>query len=293
MFPPEKTDAIKYSLEKCMRILPHFQNTGGFFVAVFTKIHHLPWERQLKPKQNQMNDGEKDEADIKNTTANGGQPQRKKRRIFGYREDPFIFPFKEEENHEWQQIKLFYDIDSSKSNGAFNATQLLTRSLGGKKKNIYFCSKQIKELVQANEDRIKIINTGVKVFARCDHRNMKCEFRLANEGLQTIGNLIGNARRLNVSKEEFIALLEHSDPKNPLDFDALSSATKTYMQSIDSGSVVIAFHDNNDNFTLEVVGWKGEKSLRAYIDVNDSIHLLRLLGADVGKFEINKFQAKE
>lgn len=294
MFPPSKADAMRLSLDKCMRILPHFQNTGGFFVAVFTKICNLPWERQRNPKPEQTKEGYKEQAstthidseieDIKN-----GPPQRKKRRIFGFREDPFVFPFKEEGNSDWQKIKQFYDIDASKSNGTFDATQLLTRSLSGKKKNIYFCSKPIKELVQANEDRIKVINTGVKVFARCDHRNMKCEFRLANEGLQTLGNLIGCARRVDVSKDEFISLLEHTNPKNPLDFDALSSQTKTHMKSMDSGSVVIAFHNHNDDFTLEVVGWKGEKSLRAYIDLNDSIHLLRLLGADVTKFEVNKF----
>lgn len=29
-------------LEHCMRIVPHDQNTGAFFIAVFHKISHLP-----------------------------------------------------------------------------------------------------------------------------------------------------------------------------------------------------------------------------------------------------------
>lgn len=31
-------------LERCMRFVPHDQNTGAFFVAVFHKISHLPGE---------------------------------------------------------------------------------------------------------------------------------------------------------------------------------------------------------------------------------------------------------
>lgn len=37
MFPPAPEVAKQLGLEKCMRILPHFQNTGGFFVAVIRK----------------------------------------------------------------------------------------------------------------------------------------------------------------------------------------------------------------------------------------------------------------
>lgn len=29
-------------LERCVRILPHDQNTGGFFIAVFHKVSPLP-----------------------------------------------------------------------------------------------------------------------------------------------------------------------------------------------------------------------------------------------------------
>lgn len=41
--------------------------------------------------------------------------------------------------------------------------------------------------------------------------------------------------------------------------------------------------------TIELVGWKGNKSVRAYVAKNDRIHYLRLLGADTSKYEKNKF----
>ena len=37
MYPPSKSDAINMHLERCLRLLPHEQDTGGFFVATFMK----------------------------------------------------------------------------------------------------------------------------------------------------------------------------------------------------------------------------------------------------------------
>lgn len=39
-----------YFFSSC-RILPHHQNTGGFFIAVFKKLDWLPWQRKQKSKE--------------------------------------------------------------------------------------------------------------------------------------------------------------------------------------------------------------------------------------------------
>lgn len=50
----------------------------------------------------------------------------------------------------------------------------------------------------------------------------------------------------------------------------------------------------DEAFTLHVVGWRGTSSLRAYVDKDETVHILRLLGADLSKFEVNKYEkAKE
>ena len=36
-FPPTKEEAEKFHLENCVRVYPHMQNTGGFFITVFEK----------------------------------------------------------------------------------------------------------------------------------------------------------------------------------------------------------------------------------------------------------------
>lgn len=54
MYPPLITEAQEAKLERCIRVLPHLQNTGGFFIAVLQKTAELPWaaarNREKKPE---------------------------------------------------------------------------------------------------------------------------------------------------------------------------------------------------------------------------------------------------
>lgn len=189
MFPPSADEAAAYNLDKCLRILPHLQNTGGFFVAALVKKGRLPWEKERKEVPEPaavVVDGAEESKTTADTNANGKRradgdatdgpkaapwgPQRKRNRPMGYKEDPYVF-FKEDEK-VWSDIKRFYDLSDE-----FSPLCLLTRSVSEKKRNIYFCSEAVRDILLLNEDHIKIINTGVKTFVRCDNRNMKCAYR--------------------------------------------------------------------------------------------------------------------
>lgn len=50
------------------------------------------------------------------------------------------------------------------------------------------------------------------------------------------------------------------------------------------GSCVLIYQDPDSDFHLELVGWIGSISMRAYIPKSDCIHYLRLLGGDTSKF---------
>lgn len=39
---PDDSDAAKFALERCMRVLPHHGDTGGFFIAVLEKTGDMP-----------------------------------------------------------------------------------------------------------------------------------------------------------------------------------------------------------------------------------------------------------
>jgi len=106
-----------------MRILPHHQDTGGFFVAVLEKVKSLPWENETcVSNQNAQNSNENkdkhvlDEEPSQDTKLSESgkrtlekekksrEPQKKRRRMIGYREDPFVF-FKDQTEDVWQSIK--------------------------------------------------------------------------------------------------------------------------------------------------------------------------------------------
>lgn len=121
----------------------------------------MPWEKEEKKP---------DTTDAR-PVEEKKEPPKKRRRMGGYREDPFVF-FSGETEDVYPSIKEFYGLKED-----FDASCLLTRCHVGKKKNIYMVSKTVKDVVQKNESNIKIINTGVKTFVRCDNKNMVCPFR--------------------------------------------------------------------------------------------------------------------
>ncbi|XP_058129070.1 tRNA (cytosine(34)-C(5))-methyltransferase [Anopheles ziemanni] len=276
MFPPAKEESVeKFHLDRCLRILPNQQNTGGFFVALIEKKKPLPWESTDTKEDNGQ--------DLAKGSEAPEPPTKKAKYMRGFKEDPFVF-FDDNED-VFESINEFYKLSEG-----FNPRNLLTRCKVGKKKNIYFCSSVVRDLVQLNEKRVKFINLGVKSFVRCVTRNIKCEFRLAQEGLANVNAFIGERRRVKVQPSDLIELLSCTDPTKPPEIAALTAETQENLKNFDSGSCILQCE--LDELNLAVVGWKGAVSLRAYVDQYDTVHLLRLLGGDLSKFEKNKFQDK-
>jgi tRNA (cytosine34-C5)-methyltransferase len=289
LFPPSPDKAAEYHLEKCVRILPHMQDTGGFFVAVLEKHSPLPWESSGRSKEEQkVPKEETTESQIaENGEDNSGSPAKKKRKVFGYKEDPFCFFT--EDDPLWPHIRDYYKISPD-----FSASLLLTRCQEGKKKNIYMTSKSVRDIVIHNQDKIKLINTGVKVFVRCDNKEMKCDFRIAQEGLPIIWPVI-SGRIVTVASEDMINLLANDNPSTPPRMETLTSATREIVDKMEMGSCVLVCEApvEGGTFKFQLVGWRGKVSCRAYVAKNERIHYLRLLGADVSKLEVNKFKERD
>lgn len=286
MFPLPANEIENIGLNKCLRVLPHLQDTGAFFVAVIQKVKQLPWEKNdVVPEIKNQSENNTDDKQIIEEKSVPWGPQRKKRRLHGFKEDPYVF-FNDNDEDVWNDIKTYYNLNEN-----FKPKSLLTRCLNDRKKNVYFCSNEIKDLVINNENDVKIINTGVKMFVRCDNKNMKCAFRLAQEGLQTSNPFIGVQRRLQLEREDLIKLLHCTDPTKPPSITEMSENTQNNVKDLAPGSCVLKYSE--ETFTIYAVGWRGVTSLRAYIDQNDTIHMLRLLRADLSLFEKNKFKKSD
>lgn len=286
MFPPSADEAPKFKLDRCVRVLPHQQDTGGFFIALLTKTKPLPWEKPEEENGQGTSEGVAVTEQAGKPYVRG--PPKKLRRIQGYKEDPYLFMT--EDHPIWPEIREFYGITED-----LDCTNFLRRTETGKIKNIYVTNKNVREFVQGNDGNIKIVNVGVKALARADEKRSNCDFRLCQEGLTTLAPFV-KGRRIRLPKQDLEALLYNNDEKAPL-LEEFSEETQKQIEGVDRGSLILDVELEVENggpkCQLELVGWKGAVSLRAYIQKNDKVHFLRLCGADVSKFETNKFEKKE
>ena len=107
------------------------------------------------------------------------------------------------------KISSYYDLDPQ-----ISYKNILTRCADEtKKNNMYLTTEGVREVVEANKERVKIINTGVKAFARfdqhtspntsifdylrCENKGATCDFRLAQEGVLSTVPFIGASRLFN------------------------------------------------------------------------------------------------
>nr|XP_029514411.1 tRNA (cytosine(34)-C(5))-methyltransferase-like isoform X1 [Oncorhynchus nerka] len=312
MFPPTDTEKLaNMKLERCMRILPHHQNTGGFFVAVLVKKAPMPWNRRfpkLRKEQSSssvpqaedspvgtplpetpLEDGERDggkeagedspkepEAGDQAKESNVcGPPPNKKMKRHGFKEDPFVFLT--EDDPVFPPIESFYDLSPD-----FPKINVLTRTHEGKKRHLYMVSKELRNVMLNNSERMKVINTGVKVWSRnSDGEEFGCAFRLAQEGIYTLFPYI-RSRMITVSVEDIKILLTQENPYlSKLEEDAHQQAKKMGM-----GSIVLKYRPDNSNpdgpqCPIELCGWRGKTSIRAFVPRNERFHYLRMLGVEV------------
>jgi len=50
MFPSYFDDSVKSQLTRCLRVMPHYQNTSGFFITILEKVEEFGDEALVDPK---------------------------------------------------------------------------------------------------------------------------------------------------------------------------------------------------------------------------------------------------
>ncbi|XP_014674594.1 PREDICTED: tRNA (cytosine(34)-C(5))-methyltransferase-like [Priapulus caudatus] len=286
IFPPANVQQLH--LENCLRILPHHQDTGGFFVAVLQKNSRLPWMTAKPPKvsapveEDGSNAGEGDGE--KKIETRAYSPPKKKFRYEGYKEDPYIFL--DPDDPILPPIKEFYGLGDT-----FPVKCLMTRCLEGQKRHLYLSSPAVKDIIVHNEQKIKIINTGVKILARSNKKGVDCDFRLCQEGSRSMLPYI-TTRVLEVAEQEDIVTLLTQE--NPFLY-RMSPPLHEKLKNISTGSICFLFNrpasENASKFSIEIVGWRGKVSVRSFVPKDLRMHILRLCGVDVSTID-KAFQLK-
>ncbi|KAG2222188.1 hypothetical protein INT45_014085, partial [Circinella minor] len=276
VFPPDNANDLH--LDRCLRIYPHLQNTGGFFVAVFDKVKPISQsEREVEDIEEDVHDDyESSNEPMKiatsavipakrsiseNSDDSKEMPPNKK----PVREAPFeLVPVNE---NEINQISEFYGLDR-----AFPRDQFLFRS-EGKSKIMYFVSKAIKELLKEKDvNRLNIVMTGTRAFVRQPsvESEGRMPFRLTWESIPLLDGMLSDRRRVKLASDaELQTLLTEAYPK----IEQFGVETITKLEAMELGCCVFDYTvidksgGQPTNLTLPV--WRGRASLSLLLNKSD------------------------
>jgi hypothetical protein len=247
MFPP---DGIKeMGMEKCLRIYPHLQNSGGFFVAVFEKITEFGSIDKYNSSQLERNPTGKrkrspspTEKNIKVTaeTENQENVVVKSKGWMGEIEAPFMFLDKDD-----AVVKAccdIYGLDPS-----FPRDLFVVRSEKQEQdySSIYIVSDFAKTvLTSRNAESLKVVNTGVKAFVKNGGKNFsQCPYRICSEGVPTVAPHLAKERQVPLSLDDLVIMIKHEYPK----FSEFSLKGQEQLAALNHGSCILSFDPCNES----------------------------------------------
>lgn len=124
----------------------------------------------------------------------------KKMKLFGFKEDLFVFIF--EDDLLFLFIEKFYVLDF-----LFLRMNLLIWIIEGKKRQFYMVFKELWNVLLNNSEKMKVINMGIKVWCRNNSgEEFDCVFWLVQEGIYILYLFI-NLRIIIVLMEDVKILL--------------------------------------------------------------------------------------
>ncbi|KRX71415.1 Mitogen-activated protein kinase kinase kinase 15 [Trichinella sp. T6] len=248
LFPPDE------SVAENLRIFPHHQNTGGFFIAVLRKVGEFSWSTG--------NEAEVLVPSGQNLKSSSEQ----NRRYDGIKEDPFVFL--NDDNNEL--IQEYFGMDDRFSNFSL----LMRQKEVSKKGIIYLVNENIKHFIKNNEHRIKIINAGLRTFSRCSvSDSVRVDFRLVQDGLRYVIPLMSK-RLVNISKDELLKLIKS---KESILLKDLSDELHSQLKQIGEGSAALVCGAENAKCTFQIASWLGRCSVAPHLDKENRAHFLFML----------------
>ncbi|KAJ8292198.1 Multisite-specific tRNA:(cytosine-C(5))-methyltransferase trm4b [Rhodotorula toruloides] len=259
-------DEKEKGLEHCLRLYPHLQDTGAFFVCVLVKKGDAqPAQVEMRKEEQKMEVEEGAKAAEKRErsatpTPVDGQPEAKKARreqeqapvevvakeddekkehIMGggrpFNEEPYIYlPGLEDE--QIQVIKDFFGISDS-----FPVSDLLVRNAAGAAlRSVYLTSDLTRKLLLSNAyTRMRLISCGVKLFTRQDSSKdgtYRCKWRLNSEGLEVVRPFLDERRILKVGNETLRQVMEEVSVKFE---DLKEEDVRERVKAMEPGSAIL------------------------------------------------------
>ncbi|KAK9764322.1 tRNA (cytosine-5-)-methyltransferase ncl1 [Basidiobolus ranarum] len=326
-FPPQ--NAASLGLEKCIRVYPHLQNTGGFFVAVFKKTSSLTAvDRAAEVREAQAADStpviledaveevlpqKRTHEETQEDGLNDEASESKRAKIADVeveenksesevqtveidlktknegRINENPFIVMEKDSEDIELFWNYYGISDK-----FPRDSFLVRSEGNKNKTIYFISESVKKLLDAPDNsRLRIVNTGVKTFIRNATKEGVFPFRIHSEGLTMMFPFLSDTRVIDITTDDIKILLEQQNPM----FENFSQAPQERLRNVQPGCYVCRYDPKKEGVssvlnTVLFPVWRAHVSVNILLNKKEqeSLKLKLLIEA---KVEIKSKDIKE
>ncbi|KAJ2815248.1 tRNA (cytosine-5-)-methyltransferase ncl1 [Coemansia sp. 'formosensis'] len=237
-------------------------------------------------------------AKIDSAEENGNKAERQPYLPDNPREDPALvenpFVFLGPDHNDLKSIIEYYGIKESMSRNGF-----LSRIENGAFRSVYHVSDSVRELMELAGQRLRVVNTGIRVFSRNSVKDAPCSFRLVSEGVPQLLPHLPDRYVIDASFHDLKTLLNEV---NPL-LTALSDECHERLKSVPASSSVVVVYDpakhaddEEKPFTrmtaqLMIPCWRGQVSLSVHMDKNQLCSLIhRVLGRTVDRNTVGGYK---
>lgn len=285
-FPPSEEEAQAFHLDRCVRVYPHLQNTGGFFITVFEKKPKAELKRegserdgepeqkraktekkeQNEQEQKEQKDEQKEQKEQKEQTP---VPTSRKKTPRGANEEPFVFL--DPANELLQKCWAFYDVDDKFPRD----TELVRNATGEACRVIYYVSPSIAQILKSETQKLKLIHAGIKLFSAQRNDSGVCPWRAQNEALPLLRQHLGPARQLTTSMDLLKVLFQDAFPRIE-NLKQTDAAFCEKLEAMSEGCVFLTIkRDGLEDLFMPL--WKGRANVNLMVNKHDTQELLMRL----------------
>lgn len=297
LFEPTPAEREKFHLDRCVRVYPHQQNTGGFFITVFEKSETKrkredgpessvePNAKEAKVAQEEAESAEVETEDkdviedVQQQEAVTAEPgldttteeSTSKKLPRDANEEPFKFldPHHATLDECWK----FYGIDDS-----FPRDSLLVRNASGEPvRTIYFVAAMSKPVLELNPG-LRVVHAGIKLFVQQKNEDT-CKWRVQSEGVELLYPFVGPNRVVHAQRLETLkTLCEEAFPKfNGL--EEIDTRLKEDVLKITEGCCFLIVPRQGDEMLFPM--WRGKASVNLMLPKQDAQEVLhRIFGVE-------------
>ncbi|KAK9239318.1 S-adenosyl-L-methionine-dependent methyltransferase [Lipomyces kononenkoae] len=294
-------DEAELGIENCMRIYPHDQNTGGFFITLLEKAaetagdaapsgtlkrkaklednddEHAESDKRAKPDESDPVATLPEEPTTSQATATAAaidrQPllaKKKERLPRDANEEPF--KFLPPDHPAIENCWSFYSIADD-----FSRTSLLVRNATGEPvRTIYYVHPRLQPVIALNDTRVKFIHAGIKLFAYQKTLEGSCPWRVQSEGMTVLYRHIArkpgdSVRVVRCGLDTLRTLCDFTFPK----FNELED--KEFLDqllALTEGCVFLEVDPGTGDKPIVFPMWRGRGSVNLMLPKQDTAELL-------------------